>query len=351
MRGDTLTIAKALETGILQNETIAYFIGRTALFAQKIGLKEGKFRFRQHKAKEMAHYAQDCWDLEALTSYGWVECIGIADRSAFDLTVHSKATGVRLQVFKPYDKPIQITRLLANPDKGLLGKAFKKEGKGITTALAALDNEAVAALQKTMESEGKADITTAEGKTFNLTSDMIKFKEGKEKKTGDFVVPHVIEPSFGVGRLLYSIWEQSFYIRQYKEKKKIEDQRGVLSLSPAVAPTTCLVVPLMVKQELLPTTKKVVKILSRAGISHSEDCSGAAVGRRYARADEIGIPFALTIDYDTLEDQTVTLRERDSMKQVRVQVDSIQTILKDLTEGHLSWENVMAQYPHHETKE
>ena len=88
-----MTIGQALEAGILQNETIAYFIGRTALFAQKIGLKEGKFRFRQHKDKEMAHYACDCWDLEALTSYGWVECIGIADRSAFDLTVHSQATG------------------------------------------------------------------------------------------------------------------------------------------------------------------------------------------------------------------------------------------------------------------
>ena len=63
-----------------------------------------------------------------------------------------------------------------------------------------------------------------------------------------------------------------------------------------------------------------MKILSRAGISHSEDSSGAAVGRRYARADEIGVPFAVTIDYTTLEDQTVTLRERDSMDQVRVKV-------------------------------
>ena len=63
-----------------------------------------------------------------------------------------------------------------------------------------------------------------------------------------------------------------------------------------------------------------MRLLSRAGISHSEDCSGAAVGRRYARADEIGVPFAVTVDYTTLEDGTVTLRERDSMEQVRVKV-------------------------------
>eukprot|EP00009_Paramoeba_aestuarina_P005634 CAMPEP_0201519810 /NCGR_PEP_ID=MMETSP0161_2-20130828/10260_1 /ASSEMBLY_ACC=CAM_ASM_000251 /TAXON_ID=180227 /ORGANISM="Neoparamoeba aestuarina, Strain SoJaBio B1-5/56/2" /LENGTH=681 /DNA_ID=CAMNT_0047917963 /DNA_START=179 /DNA_END=2224 /DNA_ORIENTATION=- len=341
MRGDTMTIGEALEAGILQNQTLAYFIGRTTLFARQIGLKEGKFRFRQHKEKEMAHYACDCWDLEALTSYGWVECIGIADRSAFDLTVHSEASGEKLCFFKPYDKPVEISRLMANPEKGVLGKAFKKDAQGIIKHLATLDNEGVAALQKEMESAGKADIT-ANGKTFSVTKDMVKFKEGKEKKTGDNIVPHVIEPSFGIGRILYAIWEQSFYIRQDKEKTKIEDQRGVLSLSPAVAPTTCLVAPLMVKNELLPATKEVVKILSRAGISHSEDCSGAAIGRRYARADEIGVSFALTIDYETLENRTVTLRERDTMDQVRVKIDDIASILKDLVDGHRVWDEDIA---------
>jgi hypothetical protein len=72
--------------------------------------------------------------------------------------------------------------------------------------------------------------------------------------------------------------------------------------------------------QLLPPAQNLVRLLADAGVSHTEDNSGAAVGRRYARADEIGIPFAVTVDYTTLQDSTVTLRERDSMKQVRVKV-------------------------------
>lgn len=75
--------------GIVDNETLGYFIARTYLFLTKLGIDKKRLRFRQHLANEMAHYAQDCWDAEIECSYGWFECVGCADRSAYDLKAHT----------------------------------------------------------------------------------------------------------------------------------------------------------------------------------------------------------------------------------------------------------------------
>lgn len=75
--------------GIVNNETLGYFIGRVYLFLTRLGIDKDRLRFRQHLANEMAHYAADCWDAEIESSYGWIECVGIADRSAYDLRAHS----------------------------------------------------------------------------------------------------------------------------------------------------------------------------------------------------------------------------------------------------------------------
>lgn len=75
--------------GIVDNETLGYFIARVYLFLTSLGIDKERLRFRQHLQNEMAHYAQDCWDAEIECSYGWFECVGLADRSAFDLKAHS----------------------------------------------------------------------------------------------------------------------------------------------------------------------------------------------------------------------------------------------------------------------
>jgi glycyl-tRNA synthetase len=77
-----------LEKGIIKNETMAYFVSRTYLFLTQCGIKPEAVRFRQHRSNEMAHYANDCWDAEVETSYGWIEVAGHSDRSAFDLSRH-----------------------------------------------------------------------------------------------------------------------------------------------------------------------------------------------------------------------------------------------------------------------
>ncbi|KAL0429682.1 UNVERIFIED_CONTAM: Glycine--tRNA ligase, mitochondrial 1 [Sesamum radiatum] len=75
--------------GIVNNESLGYFIGRVYLFLTRLGIDKDRLRFRQHLANEMAHYAADCWDAEIECSYGWIECVGIADRSAYDLQAHA----------------------------------------------------------------------------------------------------------------------------------------------------------------------------------------------------------------------------------------------------------------------
>lgn len=94
--------------GIIANETLAYFMARIFLFLYMVGVKPDRCRFRQHMKNEMAHYACDCWDAECLTSYGWVECVGCADRSCFDLTQHARATGARLIAEKPLPQPVSL---------------------------------------------------------------------------------------------------------------------------------------------------------------------------------------------------------------------------------------------------
>lgn len=86
-KAQRMALGQAVAQGIIANETLAYFIGRTYLFAERIGLDTERIRFRQHLQHEMAHYAEDCWDFEVECSYGWVECAGLADRSAYDLNV------------------------------------------------------------------------------------------------------------------------------------------------------------------------------------------------------------------------------------------------------------------------
>lgn len=84
-KAQPMSLGTAVSRGIIANETLGYFIGRTYLFLRRIGVDTQRLRFRQHLVNEMAHYAEDCWDAEIECSYGWIECVGLADRSAYDL--------------------------------------------------------------------------------------------------------------------------------------------------------------------------------------------------------------------------------------------------------------------------
>ena len=135
--------------------------------------------------------------------------------------------------------------------------------------------------------------------------------------TGDKFIPHVIEPTFGVDRTILSILCDSFE----EEKLPSGETRIVLHLSTKIAPVKAAVFPLMKKENLQTKAKEIYSLIKHLG--NMEYDEGGAIGKRYRRQDELGTPFCITIDYQTLEDQTITLRERDSMQQIRMPIHQL----------------------------
>jgi len=223
-------------------------------------------------------------------------------------------------------------------DKGKLGAAFNKKMGIVSKYLTELDEDGVNALEAAVTGKGSATVRVGT-EDFTLTPDMIKFNKVQKKLQGRNVTPGVIEPSFGIGRILYSVLEHAYYIRDNDE------QRGVLGLPAAIAPVKVGVLPLLNNKEQHAYIAKIAGLLQQSNISFKVDDSGASIGKRYARTDEIGVPYGLTIDGDTVTGHTITLRERDSTQQVRANVDEVPTLLLQLLNGVVSWEQVRAKYP------
>ncbi len=131
------------------------------------------------------------------------------------------------------------------------------------------------------------------------------------------IVPHVIEPSYGIDRIFYALLESGF-----AEERVGKENRRVLRLIPGLAPIKVAVFPLLNREELKMKAKEVFQRLKRELVYVDYDDSGS-IGRRYRRQDEIGTPYCITIDYQTLEDNTVTIRDRDTMQQRRVKIDEL----------------------------
>jgi len=134
-----LTVGEAVEKGVIANETLGYFIARIYLFLLKIGINPERLRFRQHMANEMAHYATDCWDAEIHNASGWTECVGCADRAAYDLSVHTAKTGHPLVVRQALKEPIITEKEVSEWNKKNLGKTFKQDAAHIQSLVESMD--------------------------------------------------------------------------------------------------------------------------------------------------------------------------------------------------------------------
>lgn len=146
--------------------------------------------------------------------------------------------------------------------------------------------------------------------------------EYTDPETREKFVPHVIEPTFGVERTILALLCDAY------EEEKLEngETRTVLHLSPKIAPVKVAVFPLMKKEPLADKAKAIFEEL-QAFTACEYDESGA-IGKRYRRQDELGTPYCVTIDFDTLENDTVTLRDRDSMQQERVAVKDLAALIR-----------------------
>ncbi|CAI6333928.1 unnamed protein product [Periconia digitata] len=344
---ETTKIGKAVETGIVDNETLGYFLARIQLFLLKIGVDPKKIRFRQHMANEMAHYAADCWDAELLTSYGWIECVGCADRSAYDLSVHMKKTGAPLVVREARKEPLKIEEWQCDIDKKKFGPKFKKDGKTVEAAIEALSQDLREKLSLDLEKEGKIVIdvpSVGDGKV-EVPKELITIEKRTRVENVREYTPNVIEPSFGIGRIVYALCEQSYWTREQDEA------RGILSFPPTVAPTKVLIVPLSSHSDFKPFVRKLSNRLQELGISSRVDDSGASIGKRYSRNDELGTPLGITIDFQSVKDNTFTLRDRDSTEQVRAGLDEIASAISGLVNGTEQWKDVSSRLPKFEGQE
>jgi glycyl-tRNA synthetase len=330
---------EAVEKGIIANETLAYFVARTHLFLKELGVDMTRVRFRQHLRHEMAHYAQDCWDAEIFCSYGWIECVGLADRSAFDLDAHSKASKVDLQAYELYDEPIEETFFEVKMNKQILGKAFKKDQKAVIDALTSLDELSAEKIETDFAKDGETKMTIPSIGEISITKDMVLEMTKKTRKvSGRNFTPSVIEPSFGIGRIMYCLFEHTFYVREGDDENK-----AVFRFPPQVAPIKCTIFPLVNNEDMNNASHEIYKSLTKIGVSVKLDTTAISIGKRYCRTDELGVPFAITVDHRTIghtttpKDNTVTVRERDSCQQFRVNIENVAKLIADLSDQKRTW--------------
>ena len=349
-----ITLGEAVDQGIINNETLAYFIGRVYLYLTRVGLNPEKIRFRQHRSNEMAHYASDCWDAEALVSYGWIEIVGIADRAAYDLTVHSKASKVELVAHDKLETPIEKDIVELTVDKSKFGRTFKKDAAGILEALEALEDGVKLSIESKLEADKSTMVKVCSYGELSFNRDMLSFKQVRKTIHEEVYTPSVIEPAFGMGRVLFCILEHSFRCRDDLSTVSQNGQsnggglaRCYLSLPATVAPIKVSILPITSGSDegINRVVSAVSESLGEAGVSYKVDDSGQAIGRRYARTDEIGIPFGITVDFQSPVDNTITLRERDSMEQIRLRSDEVVHVVHDLCVGRMTWEKATHIYP------
>lgn len=315
-----MTINEAWKSSIIRSEAICYFIAKAQEFLLRIGFSKEVLRFRQHNKSEMAHYASDCWDAEVRTHSGWVECAGIADRGTFDLTCHSGTINTQARKVVPlytiYEPII---------DRKALGKQLRGKAKDLEEYVLSLNQAEIA---ERREEGGNAIQIEFEGKeyTFLLEEKRVDYKH---------FIPRVIEPSFGISRILYALVEQGFMVR---------DERIVLRLKPFMCYLHCVIGYLKYMDGFAPLLSVIKKDLSSRGIRFRTNERNCSIGRKYSSADEIGVPYFIIFDFETMSTETVTIRERDSTSQIRVAISVVPTIIEELVSEKKTWNDYFELY-------
>ena len=305
-----MSFGAALDAGIIRHPTVAWFLARTWDFLVEVGINPGKIRFRQHASTEMAHYAEDCWDCEIHGEHGWIECVGIANRTCHDLESHEAHSNTKsLRAWRQFDQPRTQTLDRLVPNGAVIGPTFRGEAGAVVSAL-----EALIELPDSLPFELKL----ANGNSVSIDETMVERRIETVNVSGEWFTPHVIEPAFGIDRIIWHVLDHA-----YEEAEKEGEAYTFLRLSEGISNVDCVVLPLFDKDGMPELAREITSAINALPHSRSEMDSSKSIGRRYARADEIGVPWALTVDHTSLEDGSVTIRRRDDQLQVRAFVDEI----------------------------
>jgi len=305
-----VTVKEALRKGYIKSEWQAVFMALEKKLLIELGVPAEKQRFIEKHPWERAHYSSQTFDQEVLVErWDWVEVNACSCRTDYDLKRHAEFSGQDMYVFKEYEKPVEKEQIVIKPVMAKLGPVFKNEAGKVAEMLSKTD-------PKEMEAALKKDGCFTLGK-YKILTEHVDIRHEKTVERGRRFTPYVIEPTFGSDRLFYVAFEYAY---------RVKEDRAMLSFPRDIAPIQIGVYPLVSKDRLPEKALKLHKMLLDEGLVAEYDDAGS-IGRRYARADEAGIPLGITIDYDTLKDETVTIRDRDTWKQVRTRVAELPELL------------------------
>jgi glycyl-tRNA synthetase len=301
-----VTIKDAVAQNIIRSQWQAFFMAMAKKLLTEIGVPAENQRFIEKTTWEKAHYATQSFDQEVYVDrWGWIEVSGHAHRTDYDLTSHTKASGADLRVYKEYKNPHEQEQLIVKPIMAKMGPAFKTEtAKAAEILSKAPAEEVITELEKT---------GSYNAGPYKILPEHVDISHQKTIVHGKRFTPHVVEPSFGCDRLFYVALEYAY---------RVKDDRAVLSFPRSIAPTQIGVYPLVSKNGIAEKAQELHKLLLTEGFIAELDETGS-IGRRYARADEAGVPLGITVDYDTLNDNTVTIRDRDTWQQVRTPISDL----------------------------
>ena len=279
-----------------------YWVEERIRFYEEIGLPRTTLEEYWQKPNELAHYAKATVDLLFKFPFGTQELEGIAARSDYDLSQHQRVSGRPMTVF---DEELKTawSKLEEAAGRKLADSYFQARQKYLVSG-----GESPEEAQKQAREDAEA------------------LKKG-------YYVPHVIEPSAGVDRLALALICNAYGEDEAPDEKGKLESRIVMRFHPRIAPIKVAIFPLLKNKPALVAKAKEVRDALRPHMSVFYDEAGA-IGRRYRRQDEAGTPYGVTIDFDTLGEQgpelkdTVTLRDRDSMKQERVKIADLLPLLQ-----------------------
>jgi glycyl-tRNA synthetase len=318
-----VTVKDAVAQKLIQSEWQAFFMAMAKKLLTDIGVPPENQRFIEKTQWEKAHYATQSFDQEVYVDrWGWIEVSGHAYRTDYDLSCHMKTSGADLRVYKEYQTPVEEEQLTVKPVMAKLGPVFKGEAAKVAELLSNAPAEEVAA---SLEKNGYYKV-----QNYKVLPEYVDVSRQKTVVRGKRFIPHVVEPSFGCDRLFYVALEYAY---------RVKDDRVVMSFPRSIVPTQVGVYPLVSKDGLVEKAQAVHKLLANEGFAAEFDETGS-IGRRYARADEAGVPLGITIDYDTLSDGTVTIRDRDTWQQVRSSIKDLPKLLHKYFQGKINFEDM-----------
>jgi len=299
-----VSVTEAVNEKIILSPWLAYWMCIAKKFVNVLGVPSDKMYFEEKLPSERAHYSKQTFDqIVIVEKWGKLEVSGHAYRHTYDLGRHMEFSKAELYAIRQLKTPKVVRRSIVKYDKNAVINLFGSKAPHVFKVLASLSSEALAKIV----TESQGDRVIIEG--IEIPKAIFKVEDVEEKVWVEKIIPHVAEPSFGAERLLYVVLEYA-----YSE----DGGRVVMRFPRRVAPIKVGVTPLVDRDPLEEIAHRLFKELKKH--YYAMYLEGDSIGKKYAQADELGIPFVITIDYETPSKGDVTIRDRDTKKQIRVPI-------------------------------